>query len=223
MPLYLPFSILFFFFLPPSLFYLSPSLDFCNKNQNLLSSTTPPKHQKLRRCLTVTAILHPDAPLAIFPSAQLNPLSDWKNISCPVSSFIYSSLPSLHFLDLSKKCISSAIPSDIGLLRCLTVLDLANNDLSGGIPASPTNVSSLMHLNLSSDRIYDQIPHDFGDLQMTSQALLNRNLISGTIPPSIAMMSRLANLDLSQNRISEKIPEKIHGMPVLSSLYLDCN
>ncbi|KAJ8632666.1 hypothetical protein MRB53_026002 [Persea americana] len=220
MPLYLPFCILFLFFLPPSLFSLSPSLGFCNKNQNLPSSPTPPNHQKLRRRLAAATILHPDTPLAIFPSAQLNPLSDWKNISCPVSSFSYSSL---HLLDLSKNRISSAIPSDIGLLCCLTVLNLGNNDLSGGILASLTNLSSLMHLNLSNDRIYGQIPHDFGHLQKWSRALLSRNLIFDTIPPSIAMMSRLANLDLSQNRISGVIPKKIHGMSVLSSLYLDCN
>ncbi|XXG76577.1 hypothetical protein AAC387_Pa08g0893 [Persea americana] len=58
---------------------------------------------------------------------------------------------------------------------------------------------------------------------MLSRALLGRNLISGTNLPSIAMMSRLADLDLSQNRISKEILEKISGMPVLSSLYLDCN
>ncbi|KAJ8632676.1 hypothetical protein MRB53_026012 [Persea americana] len=122
---------------------------------------TPPKHQKLRRCLAAAVVLHSDAPLAIVPSTQLNPLSDWKNISSPVSSFISSSLPSLHLLDFSENRISSAIPSDIGLLHCLTVLDLTNNNLSGRIPTSLTNLSSLMHLGLSNNRIYSRIPYDF--------------------------------------------------------------
>ncbi|KAF4395850.1 hypothetical protein F8388_018124 [Cannabis sativa] len=108
-------------------------------------------------------------------------------------------------------------------LRRLTVLNIADNLISGPIPASITNLSSLMHLDLRNNRISGGLPRDFHRLGMLSRALLSRNQISGTIPPSISSIYRLADLDLSLNRLEGPIPESLGKMAVLATLNLDGN
>jgi hypothetical protein len=157
-------------------------------------------------------------------------LADWKQISGPIPACVATSLPYLRILELPGNRLTGAIPPLAGLSR-LTVLNLADNLLSGGIPGSLTSLAELKHLDLANNRLTGRLPSDFGKLRMLSRALLGRNRLSGPIPASVASMPRLADLDLSENQMTGAIPEGLglggsgsgNGGNVLTSLYLGGN
>ncbi|CAN1121422.1 DNA damage-repair/toleration protein DRT100, partial [Linum perenne] len=98
---------------------------------------------------------------------------------------------------------------------------LADNQITGRIPSSFTNLSGLMHLDLRNNRFYGPILADFGRLRMLSRALLSRNYLSGSIPNSVSKIYRLADLDLSLNRLTGRILVSLGKMVVLVTLNLE--
>ncbi|KAG0475284.1 hypothetical protein HPP92_014970 [Vanilla planifolia] len=149
-------------------------------------------------------------------------IADWKQISGPIPACI-TSLSSLRVLDLIGNRLTGSLPSNLGKLYHLAILNVADNQITGPIPESLTQMGSLMHLNLANNQLSGSIPSDFGNLKMLSRALLGRNRLSGVIPSSIGQMNRLADLDLTENQIWGSIPASLASMPVLSSLYLGSN
>lgn len=155
-------------------------------------------------------------------------LADWKQISGPIPACVATALPYLRILELPGNRLTGAIPPVGGLSSRLAVLNLADNQLSGGIPESLTSLAELKHLDLANNRLTGRVPPDFGQLRMLSRALLGRNRLSGPIPASVASMPRLADLDLSENQLTGAIPEGLGGGGsgsgnVLTSLYLGGN
>ncbi|KAK6925668.1 Leucine-rich repeat-containing N-terminal, plant-type [Dillenia turbinata] len=149
-------------------------------------------------------------------------IADWKGITGEIPACI-TTLPFLRILDLVGNKLSGELPANIGKLRRLAVLNVADNLITGRIPQSIVNISSLMHLDLRNNRISGEIPAEFGRLSMLSRALLSRNQLSGSIPSSISKIYRLADLDLSLNYLSGSIAEWLGKMAVLSTLNLDGN
>ncbi|KAJ6799679.1 leucine-rich repeat receptor-like serine/threonine-protein kinase BAM1 [Iris pallida] len=108
-----------------------------------------------------------------------------------------SSFPSLRRLNLSNNLLSSSLPADtLPSLRHLRLLDLYNNNLSGPIPPSLSNLTSLRHLHLGG------------------------NFLSGPIPPSLSSLPNLLYLALSGNELSGPIPPQLSSLPRLRELYL---
>ncbi|XP_059431073.1 DNA damage-repair/toleration protein DRT100-like [Corylus avellana] len=149
-------------------------------------------------------------------------ITDWKGITGDIPRCI-SSLPFLQILDLTGNRISSPIPGNIGRLRWLTFLSLADNLIYGRIPPSITKLTNLMHLDLRQNQLSGRIPRQFGQLKMLSRALLSHNRLAGWIPHSISEIYRLADFDLSSNQLSGPIPDWLGKMEVLSTLNLDGN
>ncbi|KAG2240290.1 hypothetical protein Bca52824_090933 [Brassica carinata] len=117
----------------------------------------------------------------------------------------------------------SGIPANIGNLLKLTVLNLADNRISGAIPPSIARLPSLTHLDLRNNGLTGVIPVYIGRLKMLSRVLLSGNKLSGQIPESLTRIYRLADLELSMNRITGPIPPSLGRMSVLATLNLDGN
>ncbi|CAN8299489.1 unnamed protein product [Cochlearia groenlandica] len=149
-------------------------------------------------------------------------IADWKGISGEIPQCI-TNLLSLRHVDLVGNRISGVIPTNIGKLQRLKVLNLADNQLSGEIPPSITRLTSLSHLDLRNNSITGAIPRDIGRLNMLSRLLLTGNRISGSIPESLTRIYRLADLELSMNRITGTIPSSLGKMSVLATLNLAGN
>ena len=101
---------------------------------------------------------------------------------------------------LSGTGLKGSIPSSIGKLVHLKVLNLNDNKLSGSIPLS---IGSLVHLNelrLSRNKISGSIPLSIGDLVNLKELHLTNNELSGSIPQSIGKLAHLKHLNLNGNK-----------------------
>jgi hypothetical protein len=85
--------------------------------------------------------------------------------------------------------VGSTIPSEIGLLTQLTVLDLSMNALAGTIPSTLGLLTQLTSLQLSSNQLTGPVPSTFENLVQVTLLELYENQLTGTIPSSLCSSS----------------------------------
>ena len=116
---------------------------------------------------------------------------------------------------LSDNGLKGAIPTDVGMLISLTVLDLSwNNDISGAIPAELGNLVNLETLDLGdqtgqhdpSQGLSGTIPKELGGLVNLRTLVLSWHLLDGVIPTELGNLSNLERLELRGNSLSGNIP-----------------
>ncbi|XP_030526330.1 protein TOO MANY MOUTHS [Rhodamnia argentea] len=139
----------------------------------------------------------------------------------PIPAFLGRLGSTLQTLVLRENGHVGPIPSEIGNLTRLRVLDLHKNNLNGSIPGSLGRVTGLRSLDLSGNRLTGLIP-GFG-FPSLSVLDLNQNLLTGPIPSSLGTWPSLIKIDLSHNRLTGPIPESINHLRDLILLDLSYN
>ncbi|KAI0524086.1 hypothetical protein KFK09_003450 [Dendrobium nobile] len=124
----------------------------------------------------------------------------------------------LKYLDMAANQIYGGIPFGIEKLVNLQVLSLGMNHFSGVIPPS---IGEL--LSLTWNKISGNIPIEIGNLIGLSLLDLENNNLSGTIPVGIEKLNSLQGLYLDGNRFSGEIPYNIGNLSKLTKLFLDHN
>ncbi|KAJ6397321.1 hypothetical protein OIU77_018351 [Salix suchowensis] len=115
-------------------------------------------------------------------------------------------ISSLGVLDLSNNQLSTV---ELEQFTTLTFLKLSNNNLGGQLPASVVNSSKLNYLYLSDNNFRGQIA-DFPSPIRTMWPVLDlsNNQFSGTLPRWFVNSTQLFTLDLSKNHFDGPIPEE---------------
>ncbi|KAK3419988.1 hypothetical protein EUGRSUZ_G00765 [Eucalyptus grandis] len=116
--------------------------------------------------------------------------------------------------------IFGTLPSGIGNLLNLEILEIADNNISGNIPSEIGNLNKLKYLNLGNNELLGQIPESFANLTLLIKLHLDNNNFRGLIPSSLKNCQNLLLLNLSNNNLSGYIPPEIMGLSSLS-IYLD--
>ena len=119
--------------------------------------------------------------------------------------------------------MTGRIPSELGNLNGLTLLDLSNNQLTGTIPRALGNLPNLRFLYLQSNRLTGDIPAELGNLSSLEVLYLWSNQLAGTIPPQLSRANSLEELSFSDNRIVGTIPIELGRLANLTSLALARN
>ncbi|KAK4724419.1 hypothetical protein R3W88_027198 [Solanum pinnatisectum] len=99
---------------------------------------------------------------------------------------------------------------ELELVRILTVyttIDLSSKNFEGGIPSIMGDLIALQVLNFSHNRLQGQIPLSLGRLSVLESLDLSFNQFSGEIPQQLASLTFLASLDLSHNHLQGCIPQ----------------
>ncbi|KAF6170843.1 hypothetical protein GIB67_015795 [Kingdonia uniflora] len=131
-------------------------------------------------------------------------------------------LPLVDFLELNDNYFSGELPEKMSG-DVLELMVLANNQLTGKIPAAIGNFSNLQTLSFELNQISGRIPPEIGDLKFLSKINISHNSILGEIPVALSRCSHLTLLDLSGNNLSGAIPKQIARLKVLNILNLSSN
>ncbi|CAH9106512.1 unnamed protein product [Cuscuta europaea] len=136
--------------------------------------------------------------------------------------FLY--LPELTLVELQDNKFTSRIAFEKTTASPkLEGLNLANNDISGNLPASIGNFSGLKSLLLNGNRFSGEIPSEIGNLMGMVKLDMSRNKLSGRIPAALSHCPSLTYLDLSQNNLSGHIPVEISQFRILNYLNVSWN
>jgi hypothetical protein len=97
----------------------------------------------------------------------------------------------LQFLLLEDGVISGEIPSELGLLSQLEVIDMNFNFLRGSLPDSLFGLAQLRQLDLNDNTITGTISSEFGRLPRLEFLQLQKNMLTGTIPSELGELQQL--------------------------------
>ena len=122
--------------------------------------------------------------------------------------------------------VSSEIPSQLGTLKELTLLNLSNTLSSGTVPTELLHLTKLVSLDLSSNSLSAQksflnnLSQNLTNLEELNLGLVD---ISSEIPPNISKLSSLKSLSLDECNLFGKLPSSIFMIPTMQSINLQGN
>ena len=111
------------------------------------------------------------------------------------------------------------IPNDIGKLKNLIILVIADNNVTGVIPESIGELTSLRMLQLSNNLLSGTVPESIGNLKNLEFLYITRTKVSGNVPKGIANMNKLKLIDLSSNKFSGTFPIEI----LKNNILIECD
>ena len=142
------------------------------------------------------------------------PLSEWRGVRVGTDGRV-------SHLALVVNAMSGPIPSELGDLASLQLLNLRNNDLVGPIPPELGNLASLETLWLYNNALSGLIPPELGNLASLESLSLSNNALS-RIPPELGNLASLEVLNLGGNALS-RIPPELGNLASLEGLSLSNN
>ena len=144
------------------------------------------------------------------------PLSEWYGVNTDGRGRVTR-------LYLGQNGLAGPIPSVLGKLAYLQVLELTGNQLSGRIPPELGRLTHLLQLRLGENHLSNGIPPGLAGLTNLRQLNLRHNVLSGAIPPELGQLTQLQELDLTANRLNGAIPPELGGLTQLQELDLSDN
>merc|ERR1719253_2074627 len=119
--------------------------------------------------------------------------------------------------------ISGPIPTEIGNLRNMAVLELTNNTMAGALPTQLGELSKLQELKLGNNSFTGSIPNEMKYMTSLSLIDLRKNSLTGSIPSEIGLMTNLTEIRLEGNDFTGTIPIEVTSLQQLRILTFDCD
>ena len=123
-------------------------------------------------------------------------------------------------LNLAENSLSGEIPAGLGNLSDLRELLLGDNLLSGSIPPELGSLDNLSRLELDDNELRGAIPSSLGDLTNLTWLELDDNRLDGEIPASLGSLINLTLLELHGNELIGEIPSSMGNLSALRYLRL---
>ena len=120
---------------------------------------------------------------------------NWYGVNCNNSDQVDEIL-------LGRNGLTGSVPATINQLQGLSVLELNDNDLNGPVP--DLSATSIFLLDLANNRLTGSIPASLGSLPLVF-LFLDNNQLTGSIPANIGSQF----LDLSNNQLTGSIPAEL--------------
>ena len=132
-------------------------------------------------------------------------------------------LTALEILDLRDNQLTGSIPTQIENLTALTALQLSGNQLTGSIPTQIEYLTALTKLHLRDNQLDGSIPTQIGELKQLRSFTLWGNRVTGVIPTQIGELKELRHLKIAGNQLTGSIPTQLGKLLHLTTLTLEHN
>ncbi|XVE87062.1 hypothetical protein DITRI_Ditri18aG0086000 [Diplodiscus trichospermus] len=156
-------------------------------------------------------------PLNVLQSWNYNDQTpcSWNGVTCGAPAGNSKDSSRVTGLSLPNCQLLGSIPSDLGMIQYLEILDLSNNSLNGSLPFSIFNTTQLRVLDLSNNLISGVIPETVGRLQSLHFLNLSDNAMAGTLPATLTTIQNLTVVSLKNNYFSGNLPSGFQSAQVL--------
>ncbi|XP_026389281.1 putative receptor-like protein kinase At3g47110 [Papaver somniferum] len=125
---------------------------------------------------------------------------------------------------LSMNQLVGTIPKQlIGLSSLSVQLNLSWNQLTGNLPSEVGNLERIFLLDLSNNQLSGEIPSSLKNCLGLRVLFLNGNSFEGIIPPSLKSLKGIQGLDISSNNLSGRVPEYLESFASLGALNISFN
>lgn len=118
-----------------------------------------------------------------------------------------SALPNLKVLSLVSQGLWGPIPSTIGNLTSLEILNLSSNYLNGTIPSELLALKNLQTIILDHNKFSGYMPSWIGSVSGLTALSLKNNSLNGSLPSSLSRLENLRILQLSMNHFIGEVPD----------------
>ena len=112
-------------------------------------------------------------------------------------------LENLKLLELSFNKITGTIPSEIGLLSKLEFFAMNGNNMEGSIPQTMGSLIALKELHLSSNKLSGTIPNTLNNLSELETFNVFDNSITGPLPFEFSQSKKLKKVVIAKNSIED--------------------
>ncbi|XP_038977547.1 receptor kinase-like protein Xa21 isoform X2 [Phoenix dactylifera] len=130
----------------------------------------------------------------------------------------------LTILHIGNNNLTGALPNSISNLSTdIHVLVFWHNQISGSLPSNMGNLKNLIALAMGSNLLTGNIPESLGNINALEELEMSFNNFSGQIPPSLGNISRLNWISLKGNILSGSIPTHLENCRTLRFLDLSYN
>ena len=119
---------------------------------------------------------------------------------------------------LENNRLEGTLPSSLGDLKGLQLLELGENALSGTVPESLGSLYSLTELSLFYNQLSGTVPASFGGLRELQRLELDQNQLSGPLPTELSSLQYLQMLSFDQNGLSGTVPDSYGSLTELVSM-----
>lgn len=124
---------------------------------------------------------------------------------------------------LADNGLTGKLPAKLGNLPNLRHLDLESNALTGAIPKNLGRLRNLRTLRLGLNQLSGPLPRELGNLANLEALSLSFNKLSGAIPADLGRLAALQVLDLSRNALAGALPPQLGNLRSLQYLDLSAN
>ncbi len=142
------------------------------------------------------------------------PLGDWHGVTTDSETGRVTSLI------VANNNLTGALPAELGDLSELTELAFYDNQLTGSIPPELGNLSELVTLNLRNNDLTGLIPPELGKLNKMDGLHLNRNRLYGTVPSDLGNLDPIALgvLVFEDNQLIGELPHSFTRLTGLDDI-----
>ena len=117
--------------------------------------------------------------------------------------------------------MGGSIPSEIGLLTELKILNIRSMGLSGTIPSTLGDLGKLILFNVSGNSLTGTLPSELGRLTRLEQLSVYMNSLTGSLPSEFSKLTKLKELFLYENFLTGSVDLLFQDINFPSLEYLD--
>lgn len=153
-----------------------------------------------------------------------NPVSTWEGIEVNKVNTSEGVVNRVVAINLSKKSLTGALPTQFSLLPYLKVLRLDNNSFTGEFESNYKFLPYLNTLRLDNNQITGTLTADIFTLWSNMRDFsISGNKFNGTLPKEINIMKDIEKLQLNNNNFTGSLPTEIGNLRFLTIFTVNGN